>query len=225
MAAFRGLRPPFEQGPLGISGFPGIPGQSPGPNSPGGGSVPASIGGGSVDAAGGMAAKDLIPLLPLLLGLLGGGGGATDPNLQRLSGLQATDAQRQQELLQFLTQILQGGGAGMPRGERPPTFQFPEEAGGPSLDPAFLEGLQPAISPEFQALMSLAGVGLGTGGIQQVGSQTFRQNVMDQQSQSQIASDIIQLLLSLDFSKDTAPTNLANLPTPADPNDPFQRSL
>ncbi len=144
-----------------------------------------------------------------LLGGRGGGGGGTDPNLSRLSGAQAADVERRNQLLRFLEQVLMGG-AEMPRGERPPIFQLPEDAGGPSLDPAFLEALQPAISPEFAALMQIAGLGLGTGGIQQAGSQAFQQDLLGQQRQSQIAQDLITLLLSEGFGQGNNSAAVAN---------------
>lgn len=139
---------------------------------------------------------------PIVLDKLFGGPSGAEKSASRAgakgAGAQAAELERQTELRRILQGILFGEGE-MPRGERPPTFQIPEAAGGPALPLEFLEGLQPSLSPEFRALMDIAGLSSGTSAITTGMGIANQQDMLRQGQIGQTAGDIARFLLLKSF--------------------------
>lgn len=144
-----------------------------------------------------VAAALVSTLVPIAASYLFGQGGGSSSNstLTAAAGSQAAQLDQLTRIRQLVLDILTGK-AEMPRGERPPIFQLPESAGGPRLDPAFLAQLQPAISPEFSALLGLTGLPTGTSAITGAAGLAQQAAFTEQDRVSQGISGIIQALLA-----------------------------
>lgn len=172
-----------------------------------------------------MIAPALIPLIGVAASFLLNkfmGGPSADQRSATAASSRASTAQaaglEQQTALRRLLEMILTGSREMPRGEKPPIFQFGSAAGGPANDRSMYEGMQPSLSPEFQALMQLAGMSTGSGAVTNAAGLAQQADFLRQGQIGGITDEVVQSLMDMVTRGATTATSTA--PPPIGPEGP-----